>query len=237
MSPTHPETTPSSTTRLRIAAGVVTVIVIAAIVLAVINLTKRTPTPGPGHSTSEPATPTGDCPKMPATDHPEALLEAPATTWTLVGRMAAPSVEGAGPAITDHDGWRHCYARTPSGALVATANLIAMTGVPELVQRLAEDGIMPGDLRDQALNTPASAQASSSPMQVRGFRVVSFTPETAVTDLAIEMKGRLASVTVTVHWFGDDWRLGVRGDGATQELDIDYGNLPSLYGYVAWAGA
>ena len=220
------------------AAGVVAAIAIAAIVLSLLNLTDRGPAGVP--SSSSPAEPSrvGDCPQLPADTGSGTVSEAPATKWTLVGRMAAPEVADAGPAVVDPDGWRHCYARTPTGALVAAANYIAMTGVPELVGRLAKDGIMPGDLRDRALSTPTpSGPHSSAPMQFRGFRVVSFTPDMAVINLAIEIRGNSTSATMTLRWYQGDWRIGVRGEGAAQELDIDYGNLPSLYGYVNWAGA
>ena len=241
MSTPDSQAKPFWTPRMQAAAGVVAVIVVAAIVLAVVNLTGRAPTSGPGLSAS--AVPTmsiteaDGCPELSTDVGSGIVTEAPKTTWTLVGRMAAPLVEDQGPAVIDADGWRHCYARTPTGALVAAANYVAMTEVPELIARLAEDGIMPGDLRDRAIATPAMPSASTTTMQLRGFRVVSFTTDMAVVDLAVEIQGKIGSMMITLRWYQGDWRLGVRGAGATQELDIDYGNLPSFYGYVAWAGA
>lgn len=227
------------TPRAMVAAAVVAVIVIAGVVLAVTNMITRTPDePTPTSTITSPsATPDSGCPQLATQTGSATITDAPTTTWTLVGRMAAPAVEGTGPAVVDPDGWRHCYARTPTGALVAAANYIAMTDVTELHARLAQDGLMPSEARDRLMASPEPFNRSVDPMQIRGFRMVSFTADTAVVDLAVEMRGRTAAMTVTLHWYEGDWRLGVRGDETSQELDIDYSFPPSLYGYIAWAGA
>lgn len=227
------------TPRAMVAAGVVAAIVIAGVVLAVANMITRTPdAPARPPTVTSPSTgPDAGCPQLPTHTGSGTITAAPATTWTLVGRMAAPAVAEAGPAVVDPDGWRHCYARTPTGALVAAANYIAMTDVAELHARLAQDGLMPSEARDRLMASPEPFNRPGDPMQIRGFRMVSFTTDTAVVDLAVEMRGSSAAMTVTLHWYDGDWRLGVRGDGANQELDVDYSFPPSLYGYIAWAGA
>ena len=226
------------TPRMLTATVVVAVIVIAGIILAITNLAGRQPDqPAATPDTTPSAAPDGGCPQLSTQVGSGTITEAPATTWTLVGRMAAPSVAGSGPAVVDPDGWRHCYGRTPTGALVAAANYIATSTVPELHGRLAADGLMPSEARDRLMASPEPATASTEPMQFRGFRMVNFTTDTAVVELAVEMQGRYAAMMVTLHWHEGDWRLGVRGDGATQEADIDYSWPPSLYGYLPWAGA
>ena len=56
------------------------------------------------------------------------LEKAPSAKWSLVGTIAAPTVDGQGPGRVDADGFRSCFAHTPSGAVVAAANIAALKG-------------------------------------------------------------------------------------------------------------
>lgn len=224
------------THRMWVAAGIVAAIVIAAVVISW-QIAARPDPPGPAEpSASTESGPVGGCPESPV-QLSGTLTTAPDTTWVLVGTMAAPNVEDAGPAVVDEDGYRHCYARTPTGALVAAANLVAMGSIPELADRLAEDGMMPGPLRDRALASPEPGSGSPSNSQLRGFRLVSYDGDSAVVDLGVQAaNGGYGSIMVTLIWHEGDWRYGVRGEGADQELSVTISWPPSLAGYLRWAG-
>ena len=53
----------------------------------------------------------GQCPAGPV-EMAGTVTVAPEATWSLVGKVVAPTVPEAGPATIDPDGYRHCYART-----------------------------------------------------------------------------------------------------------------------------
>ena len=165
------------------------------------------------------------------------VTAAPQTMWVLVGKMAAPTVTDAGPAVIDTDGYRHCYARTPTGALVAAANLAAMGSDPTFTHRIATDGLMPGSLRDSVLASPQPSSASSGGAQLRGFRMVSYDGTTAVVDLGLQTaNGAYGSAMVQLSWHEGDWRYAVRGEGPSQELAVTYSWPPTLIGFIDWSG-
>ena len=115
----------------RIAAAVaIAAIVALGLFLAVSNLVGEDPQPAPPAAgaptpttaTPSPASEASVC-GLTAVEMTETVNAAPETTWTLVGTTAAPAVDGHGPGTIDpDDGYRSCYARTPTGALVAAGN-------------------------------------------------------------------------------------------------------------------
>lgn len=236
-----PDTDSQWTGRTQLAAVFVGVIVLAAIVLSWLLNGRdphgESPSPSvPAESTSAPAE--SGCPAGQVALS-GTVTTAPPTVWSLVGRMAAPAVAGAGPARVEQDGYRHCFARTPTGALVAAANLGAMGSDPSLEIRIAQDGMMPGPLRDRVLASPAaSGSVSNQPgAQYAAFRMVEYNAESAVVELVAHYSGSYVSATVEVSWFQGDWRWAVRGDGERQELAATYTPLTTLAGYTPWAGA
>lgn len=232
--PTPPADRPAAWPKA--AGAVVAAIIVAAIIITWQIATRSAqPTPEPP-ATTEGQAPAAGCPEGPV-QMSGTLTAAPETTWVLVARMATPTVDQAGPGLVDPDGYRHCYTRTPTGALVAAANLVAMGSVPELADRLATDGMMPGPLRDRVLASPEPGSSAPTSSQLRGFRMVSYDGETAVVDLGLQAaNGGYGSLMITLVWHDGDWRYGVRGEGAGQELDVTISWPPTLTGYIHWAG-
>lgn len=103
-----------------------------------------------------------------------ALGTAPKSKWELVGKMAAPTdPKTFGPGVTDGDGFRSCFANSPTGALYAAANMIALgsSGTQDEL-KLAEMILVPGPGRDAAIKaakTRTSAAGSGETAQVSGF--------------------------------------------------------------------
>ena len=52
----------------------------------------------------------------------------PRASWALVGTIAAPAVEHVGPGVFDGRD-RRCFAHSPVGALVAAANIAALSSL------------------------------------------------------------------------------------------------------------
>lgn len=222
--------------RTWIAAGVVIAIVLAGVAVSWRIATRPDPAPTTVQPSASMPVADGQCPAG-RIELGGTVTAAPQTMWVLVGKMAAPTVTDAGPAVIDADGYRHCYARTPTGALVAAANLAAMGSDPTLAQRLAADGLAPGALRDRLLATPEPTPGTSGGAQLRGFRMVSYDGTTAVIDLGLQASnGGYGSVMVELLWHAGDWRIGLRGDGAAQEMAVTYSRAATLAGFIPWAG-
>ncbi|PFG39438.1 hypothetical protein ATJ97_1944 [Georgenia soli] len=166
------------------------------------------------------------------------LTRAPAATWQLVGTVAAPSVEGQGPG-EDDDGLRTCYARTPTGALLAAANVAAMGSSPQLIGRMTEEMTAEGPGRDAALKYLEAGAAPEIPTgvryQIRGFRLLDYTGTEASVDLALGVDGGLTgSFVLDLRWEDGDWKVVLTDDGGLGSLPAP---VPDLTGYTLWSGA
>ena len=144
-------------------AVVVAAIVVLGLVLSLTNLlggkTEPTNTSAPSPSTtataSSSATPSDAsvCGLTPV-EMSGTVSTAPTATWALVGTTAAPSIKGQGPGKVEEDGYRSCYARTPTGALLAAANYTALGSYGPLRKKFYEEATVPGPGRDALLRKP-----------------------------------------------------------------------------------
>ncbi|MFC7329186.1 hypothetical protein [Marinactinospora rubrisoli] len=168
------------------------------------------------------------------------LTEAPPDTeWELLGPFAVPSVEGAGPGRVEDDGFRDCYARTPTGALLAATNLAVLTSVPGLNEQAAAQLMAEGPGRDAALAEARNvADAGTSPegsIQVAGFRFISYSGAETTVQIAYNTSvGAVAVLPVQLVWENGDWKAIVSEDG---ELPVPPYEVPDLTGFVRWSGA
>lgn len=166
------------------------------------------------------------------------VATAPATTWALVGTVAAPSVEGAGPGISEPSGFRSCYSHTPTGALLAASNYIAVTSHAGSRRAALERLLVPGPGRDRALasSDPKGAE-SSARVQVAGFRTVTYAGGLATVDVAFRLVNGDASSYVSqivdLMWMDGDWKIRTSDDA---NFLTPARPIPDLGGYVPWSG-
>ncbi|GAA0899109.1 hypothetical protein GCM10009557_74860 [Virgisporangium ochraceum] len=158
------------------------------------------------------AAPTGSASASADTTVP---TSAPAdVTWQLSGVNPVPVSASAGPRnITPTSATG--FARTPTGALVAAAQIIGHTATdPKVAETTIAQQWVAGPDRDKALAmareegraTPKPGKART-PMQITGFRYVVYDPDTAVVSVVYQVSGSLAAMTVTMRWIDDDWRM------------------------------
>ena len=180
--------------------------------------------------------------RLPLTDE-LALGTAPTSNWELVGGMAAPTSPGAfGPGITEEDGFRSCFANSPTGALYAAMNVVALgsSGSPELMVKMSDQLLVPGTGRDAAIRATGTAVESlessgENSIQVRGFVLSSYTPSEAILDLAFETaEGALVRVTLSLRWIERDWKVEPADDGTPWS---GMSQISDLNGFVLWSGA
>ncbi|MCU1516229.1 MAG: hypothetical protein JWQ75_950 [Pseudarthrobacter sp.] len=169
-----------------------------------------------------------------------ALGAAPETTWTLVGRMAVPTDPRTfGPGVTEDDGFRSCFAHSPTGALYSAVNLVALgsSQSQEMNIKLADRLMVLGTGRDAAKRQAATldpSTGSAETIQVRGFLLKSYTPTEANVDLAFEMPGGgLIHAVLPLQWESGDWKVKVSDAG---QLINDVSALSDMSGFIAWSG-
>lgn len=161
---------------------------------------------------------------------------APAATWSLIGTTAAPSIKGQGPGTVEETGYRSCYARTPTGAVLAAANYMAMGGYGPVRKEFYEKATVPGPGRDALLRKPITGAGTGGVrVQIAGIRVLRYDGIQADVDVAIRTSnGAIGATVANLQWSGGDWKLRLADDGS--ELS-PFVQLQSVSGYILWSGA
>ncbi|WP_017558029.1 hypothetical protein [Nocardiopsis baichengensis] len=157
------------------------------------------------------------------------------TAWERVGTLDVPSSTAHGPAETEESGFRHCYAKSPEGAVLAAMNYVAMTTDPLIVPDLVEQMYAEGEGRDTALDKleddPPGAD-EGTPGHLAGAQLVSYGADRARVDSAMVVEvpeESIVSVTVDLRWEDGDWKVVTRADG---EMVIPMVVIHSMDGYV-----
>ncbi|TWD80501.1 hypothetical protein FB561_1579 [Kribbella amoyensis] len=165
----------------------------------------------------------------------------PAVSWDFETDMMIPRQAVGGPAITDGSGLRHCFAHSPTGAVLAAMVTLGQIRNPDLTETVLRNRIVPGPGRTRALAetrsspTPRNSQESS---QFTGFKVIDYLPNRAIVSVAVKIDSgiKVAALPITLLWTGGDWKLVLQSDGSFNgEVAPDI--LQSLEGYVRFGGA
>jgi hypothetical protein len=150
----------------------------------------------------------------------------PAARWGTVGSMQVPQNPAVyGPQRTTGI-WNACFARNPSGALLAAVNFYgeSTTGQPEatVMRRYAVGA--PSDLGSNA------GLDSGGPVQLAGYHYDSYTPSRAQISLVFTgPQGKQAAVVTSMVWQRGDWKYVFPPGGMPA-----YQVVTDLTGYVAW---
>ena len=227
-----------STGRGWLAAGVVAVIVALGVVLSITGVFGGDPQAPPAAAAPSTAT---DAPTESVCGLSDIALsgtvnQAPAAQWALVGTIAAPSVPGQGPGVVDEDGFRSCFAHTPTGSVVAATNLAALGSYPPVRERFNAEALAPGPGRDAVLATPTTQGASDGPrLRLVGFQLLRYTGAQAEVDLALATStGSLLGFTGYLTWAGGDWKVRMADDGSDLS---SVSPISDLSPYIPWSAA
>lgn len=164
------------------------------------------------------------------------LKSAPPTKWVLVGTVAAPTERTTvGPGVVKSNGFRSCYEHTPTGALFAAANLLALDSDQSLLKEVAENLIVPGPGRTALIAQSSSPSAATARYQLAGFAIDSYSRGGATVDLAINTStGQLVSFPIQLQWSAGDWKAKTTSTGG---FPLQPASLSDLGGYIPWSGA
>ena len=166
----------------------------------------------------------------------------PEATWELVGKMAAPASEAVGPGR--RAGVRSCFARSPSGALFATVNVMASLSEEKLRNPAARELTASGEgkdflLRELATAGPDDPAYAGTSTQVAGYRFLNYSQDLATVDIAVRVGtssggGGLLHLPFTMRWESGDWKLVLLPDGNSATVYTLTDLAPA--GFIPWAG-
>ena len=241
-----PEASPFTKPGFIIAAALVVALLAATIVIFLLpkgdNTTQPAPSSAAGSATATQSAPADEAGKsvcgLPSSTE-TALGAAPKSKWELVGKMAAPTdPKTFGPGLTDGEGFRSCFAHSPTGALYAAANVVALgSSATHDELKLAENFLVPGPGRDAAMaqaRARTSTAGSGETAQISGFLVKSYSPTEADVDLAIKLpNGALGHSVLSLRWVAGDWKVKASDDG---QIFTNVAQLSDLSGFILWSG-
>lgn len=137
----------------------------------------------------------------------------PGVSWQRSDGWPYPISETAGPGKRPADGPWSCFARTPTGALIAAATIDPRINAVDDFDAAVNEQVLAGIGRDALLSkgqTPASNE-----IDIKGFIVESYTPDDAVISLYLVQQEQNFTCSAEVAWRDGDWRLRAQTDGST----------------------
>lgn len=190
-------------------------------------------TPSTSNSTADPSASVCGLPG-PADEGP--LTTAPASNWQYEGATAYPVSAEFGPAETAGAGYRYCFQRGQAGAVLATANALAVPNDDAARRAWIEYFVSSGPNQAKLLNE-LGGEPSSDPTGIRvrviGFKVLAYGDSEARVDLAVEASGGAQTVSGSyvyeLVWQGGDWKLN--SDAPTP---FNFSTIPNAAGYTPW---
>jgi hypothetical protein len=156
--------------------------------------------------------------------------------WDVSRRVVVPRSRTSGPAKVDADGFRHCFAHSPSGALFAAYNAISAMGDQRKAVATVGKLMLPGPDTDALLRELRQESPSefTDPTHLAGYRVLDASRDRFTVMLALPVQSEYVSATLTLAWHEGDWRLAPPRPG--EPVGAPYSQHRDLDGFVAWSG-
>jgi hypothetical protein len=176
------------------------------------------------------------CPAMPSGD--EIPVAGPPVTWEVFNGAVLPASQEHGPAGVD-GAIARCYSRTPTGALIAAAQIgFRILVDPDGGVAIAREQTVAGEGQDALVAALRKRGRPTPPQpgelcQIAGYRFVAFSPQEAVIALASDCGDKFQLTESRVQWSDGDWRRVLEPDGSTSPTASV---LPDLEGMTLWSG-
>jgi hypothetical protein len=156
-------------------------------------------------------------------------VAAPSATWQIVGgRVAAPGSAVFGPAVVSPEGIGGCFAHSPTGALFAMMQSVALSSAaPDRIPQVAvvtqrgsrtnlfDAALMEAQREDAAAVSAMPADSSTLVKHtLLGYTFIDYTPGRATIAVAVGIGDPLSPqryqpsmFTGVVRWEGGDWKF------------------------------
>jgi hypothetical protein len=146
---------------------------------------------------------------LPAGDQTVPSTAPKADGWDVSRRVVVPRSATYGPGKTDSDGFRHCFAHSPTGAVFAAYSAIAAIADQSKLVPTVKKLMVPGTSTDSLLRQVSTTEPSSdtSTVQVVGYRVIDAGEDRLTVMLAMPVESVYMSANLTLVWHRGDWRL------------------------------
>jgi hypothetical protein len=221
-----------------VAACIVVAAVVACGVVLLVTDSRTAPaTPAPVQAVQQSTVPPvghGGC-SLPAGDQGIPSTAPAADGWEVSRRVVVPRSAAFGPGATDSDGFRRCFAHSPTGAVFAAYNVLAALADQTKVAATARKVMVPGPETDALLRDSAGEEPTDSePTQLAGYRVLAANRDQVTVMLAVPVEQQYMSLTVTLVWHDHDWRLQPPPPG--DAVGAPFVQLRGLADFVKWSG-
>lgn len=129
----------------------------------------------------------------------------------VTSTLTVPSVQGVGPGVTD--GISRCFAHSPTGAVVASANFMRWLSSKEKLDEVVETLMVQDANRDRmAAQVEVGWDGrTAAPQAIRGYRAEVRTPDevavTLLTSPGAQQEDLLMSWTFVMRWQDGDWKV------------------------------
>ncbi|WP_427887174.1 hypothetical protein ACQHIV_29795 [Kribbella sp. GL6] len=163
--------------------------------------------------------------------------KAPAVdSWEVSSRIVVPRASKYGPAAIDGDGFRRCFAHSPTGAVFAAYNAYAAMADQTKVVATARRLMVPGPDTDALVRELQSDDTTSgySVPQLAGYRIIDAGADRVSLMLATPVDTAYMSLTLTLVWQAGDWHLQPPAPG--DPVGAPFAQHRDLSDFVAWSG-
>lgn len=197
------------------------------------STTQATPT-GTGGTSESGQAGVGSVCGLAAGDQAVPSAAIPTTPLSIAQGLSVPSFEGVGPGVTT--GVTHCFAHSPTGALLAGANFMkwfsSKHDLTEVVTTLMASGADRDRLEAQIKSQWGGETGSA--VDIKGYRFEDRGPDNALVVLAVSTTAYPDSMVawpLSMTWEDGDWKVVAPtvddwGERAIQSLQLE--------GFVEW---
>ncbi|WP_344177428.1 hypothetical protein [Kribbella lupini] len=201
------------------------------------------PTVSPAAAASTPATSPAASPQtsaktcdLPEDDQTIPTKAPPVETWEVSRRVVVPRSTTYGPTTTDNDGFRRCFAHSPTGAVYAAYNAIAALGDQHQAIPTTKKLMLPGPDTTALLTKLKTEDPSENgaAAQLAGFRILDATKDRVTVVLALPVEEQYMSANLTLVWHDDDWRVVPPKPG--DQFGAPFSQHRDLDDFVTWKG-
>ncbi|HEX3827507.1 MAG TPA: hypothetical protein VHV82_09575 [Sporichthyaceae bacterium] len=143
---------------------------------------------------------------------------APSINWQDFGITSLPISAAYGPGRRSAAATWSCFARTPTGAVLAAWTIPFRTAVAKDFAAVVRGQTVPGPAQAALLKQGQAPHPLTDRVEPLGFKIVAYSPDAATVSFHVTQYGHDFRCAAQVRWTGGstgDWLLQLQPDGQT----------------------